>query len=480
MEVKSSSVLYDPLYGYIKLTKVEREILASPFYQRLRFIKQLGFSYYLFPGAEHSRFGHSVGVMHNAHLILKSCKRAVSDQQLFDKNFNSPEKEYHQAVRLGALMHDLGTFCYSHTTEMAYISYGETTNDKKNSKALQDDHENLGSFIIKNTDYDQGITKILKNNNVNVQRISDLVKGVDTSILANQILHSEIDCDRMDYLLRDAYYTGLKYGSYDRDYLLYHFRAANISGHDVLTIKHNAIRCIEDFLMARFAWYSQVIRSSSGAKYDAVAEKITFYLLNNGMIFKYSDLLDMISTDAMKFYGFNDNYFMNKLHSYFIDGDLDKDPQIKDMAKCLLLGTGVRTIRCAELQEKLLNQNEPDKNKKIFKKAKDKVEEISNYLKKHGKKSDWIISDIPTKEIRFIKSKSRIIKSKENENILLERDPVRIIFENGDIKLLNDIEGSVLNNLQNVKNFIPNAYCSNSAFHLLISAGIIDDIKIPL
>ncbi|PJB52953.1 MAG: phosphohydrolase, partial [Bdellovibrio sp. CG_4_9_14_3_um_filter_39_7] len=59
-------VIYDPIYGFIKLTPVEWEIIHSPFYQRLRWIKQLGFTCYVFPGAEHSRFGHSIGVMFNA------------------------------------------------------------------------------------------------------------------------------------------------------------------------------------------------------------------------------------------------------------------------------------------------------------------------------------------------------------------------------------------------------------------------------
>ena len=83
--------------------------------------------------------------------------------------------------------------------------------------------------------------------------ISDLVKGVHPSVMANQILHSEVDCDRMDYLLRDAHYTGLKYGTYDRDYLLHHFHVARVNGHNVLTIKRNALRCVEDFLISRFS-----------------------------------------------------------------------------------------------------------------------------------------------------------------------------------------------------------------------------------
>ena len=127
--------------------------------------------------------------MFNAHKILQRLKRAVPEQDLFDDNVQSVEKAFHQSIRLAALLHDLGTFMFSHTTEMAYIRYGETTNEK-NSKGHPDDHEHLGSFIIKNTDYEGGVTFILKKYRIDPQKISNLVKGIDPNILANQVLHS--------------------------------------------------------------------------------------------------------------------------------------------------------------------------------------------------------------------------------------------------------------------------------------------------
>ncbi|MBT7609324.1 MAG: HD domain-containing protein [Bacteriovoracaceae bacterium] len=468
-----SHVVFDPLYGFIKLTQVEYEIIHSPFYQRLRWIKQLGFSFYVFPGAEHSRFGHSIGVMYNAHKILQSCGRGVPNSQLIDDKCVSDKAIYHKSVRLGALLHDIGTFCFSHTTEAAYITFGETTNSK-GGKGLSDDHENLGSFIIKNTDYDGGITYILKKYGLDPQTISDLVKGTHRSYLANQILHSEIDCDRMDYLLRDAHYTGLKYGAYDRDYLLYHFQVKKVGKHDILTIKNNAIHCVEDFLMSRFAWYSQVIRSARGAKYDAIAETICFHFLEKGMIYKYSDLLEMISNNPMKFFGFNDNFFLSIVAKHYSSGDLDKYPKIKEMAHILLLERGARTIRCDDLQQTLIHQGESANTEKNIKKAETKVDEINEFLKKHGNKDDWIISDLPKKPIIFAKSKEQIIKSKSQENLLLERDPVKISYDNGDIKLLAEVENSIISSLQNFNNYIPNVFASNTAYELLVDAKIID------
>lgn len=471
-KAKSKKIIFDPLYGFIHLTAVEWEIIHSPFYQRLRWIKQIGFSCYTFPGAEHSRFGHSIGVMYNAHKILKSIGKAVSDREFFDENKNSKNKQYHQSIRLAALLHDLGTFCFSHTTEMAYIRFGETTN-AKNSKGLLDDHENLGSFIIKNTRYNGGITQILEKYSINPQMISDLVKGVGENVLANQILHAEIDCDRMDYLLRDAHYTGLNYGTYDREYLLHHFVVVEQAGHEILAIKHNALHCVEDFLNARFAWYSQVVRSSRGAKYDALAEELTFYLLEKGKIYSYRQLLDMVANDPLKFYSFNDQYFMTLVHRLYMGGFFDKNIRMKDIAECLLFEKSPRTIRCNEFNQRILNQDDGREYEKFIKRANDKVAQIKEVLVKKGSEKDWIVVDIPKKNIVFVKSKKRIIKDKIQQNVLLERDPVKILTDSGDVQLLVDVENSIISHLQNTFNFVPNVYCSDSAYELLLEEGII-------
>ncbi len=473
---KKPHIIFDPLYGFIRMTPVEREIIHSPFYQRLRWIKQLGYSCYVFPGAEHSRFGHSVGVMWNSHKIIQSCGRAVDEKELMDPLLHNKEKDYHQMVRLGALMHDLGTFCFSHTTEAAYIRFGETTT-KVGGKGLNDDHENLGAYIIKNTDYPGGITYILKKYGYDPQRISDLVKGVDPSVLANQILHSEVDCDRMDYLLRDAHYTGLKYGSYDRDYLLYHFEPRRVGDHDILTIKHNALHCVEDFLQSRFAWYSQVIRSARGAKYDAIAEGLCYYFLEKGLIYRYSDLLEMIEKSPIHFYGFNDGYFMGLVHKHYTEGTLDKEPGIKSMAETLLLAQGARHVRCDELKQRLLNQDNPEELVRYQKRAQGKAEEIKHVLEKKGTKEHWYIADIPEKQIVFVKSSKNIVASNKSGNVLLERDPVKISYENGDIKLLAEVENSVISRLHNTTNFIPNIFCSQGAYELLAKEGVIEDVK---
>lgn len=459
-------MVYDAIYGFIKLTPLEFEIIHSPFYQRLRWIKQLGFSFYVFPGAEHSRFGHSIGAMNNAHRILKSIEIAVPFEDLADNNKKSKEVEFHRSVRLGALLHDLGTFCFSHTTEAAYIAYGETTHHH-NGKGLGDDHENLGAFIIKNTDYEGGITFLLKKYGLDPQLISDMVKGKSYSILANSILHSDIDCDRMDYLLRDAHYTGLMYGTYDRDYLLHHFKMKEVAGRRILTIKQNALHCIEDFLMSRFSWYSQVIRSPRGAKYDAIAERICFHMLEKGLIHKYSDLMDMVANNPMEFWNFNDNYFITAVFKALQSGALDDSPQIKNMAQTLVLAGEAQHLRGGVFKRELFNSSDIDLNGKLIKKIESKIIDLEKIISKKGTSSDWIIADLPKKGISFAQTMKDVVKKGIEKNILLERDPVKISADNGDICLLPQVENSIISKLVNVNNYIPNVFCSNNAYELI-------------
>lgn len=444
--------IFDPLYGLLTITPVEWEIIHSPFYQRLRWIKQLGFSSFVFPGAEHSRFGHSIGVMHNCHRILQTCQMAVSYDELSRFHGGNKDVIFHQELRLAALMHDLGTFPFSHTIEGAYLRQASQGQN----------HEDLGQQIIKNTNYPFGITSILEKYGFDPKQVSALVAGESQSIFANQVLHSEVDCDRMDYLLRDAHYTGLRYGSYDRDYLLHHFAKVDIPGGPILAIKENAIHSVEDFLMARFTWYGQVVRSQRGAKYDFMAEEIYSYFLSKNYVYSFDELIDMVVKRPNEFYQFNDSYFINKLFEYKNDFNIKKNTKILDLIGLILGENNTDSIVYMDIGHQLLDQDDHVKNDKIRKKIHDKMNDLENEMRGRGNPHDWILKDIPTKNIVFVKSFKNTIKSKVTENVLLERDPVKILCDDGTVKLLGQYENSIISKLQNTFCFTPNIYCSKS------------------
>src|SRR3989344_4388565 len=118
--MKPTKITFDPLYGFIKLTETEDKIIRSPFYQRLRWIKQLGFSNYIFSGGEHNRFIHAMGVMHMADKMLRAIGATVPDEKLYDVKALDPESKFHKVVRIAALMNDIRNFPFSLTKECAY------------------------------------------------------------------------------------------------------------------------------------------------------------------------------------------------------------------------------------------------------------------------------------------------------------------------------------------------------------------------
>ena len=472
--MKPTKIVFDVLYGFIKLTETEYKIIHSPFYQRLRWIKQLGFSNYIFPGAEHNRFAHAMGVMHMADQMIRAIDRAVPDEKLYNINARDPETLFHKSVRIAALLHDIGTFPFSHTCEGAYIKHGDSSfKSEDRGKPLPNNHEHLGAYILKNTNYDRGITRILEEGGIDYEEISKIVKGTSTNLLANQLLHSELDADRMDYLMRDAHYTGLKYGQFDREYIMYHLTTFDAGdGRPGLAIKENALHAVEDFLIARFGWYSQIIRNSGGAKYDIIAETITKHFLEKKLIYQFQDLLGMIESDPDRFFGFNDFYFMNLVHQQYL-GDTIKNPKIQEMMHMLLFRKSPVEAKLALFEHKLLTRDEDGIHKReaVIKKINDTVAEYEHVIKEHGDGTQWILHDIPDSDISFAKSVQDIVRKRSGDNLLQERDPVKIIDSRGNTGLLVDKENSIIRILSNVVNFIPVIYMNQKAYDLLIEKG---------
>ncbi len=465
-KTKPARTIFDPLYGFIKLTETEARIIQSPYYQRLRWIKQLGFSSYLFPGAEHNRFAHAIGVMHIADKILQAIGYAVPPEKLFDTKSNDPASTFHKNIRIAALLHDIGTFPFSHTCEGAYIQHGSTAS---RGKSYPNNHEHLGAYILKNSKEPGGITQILEETELDYQEISTIIKGESDNLLANQVLHSEVDADRMDYLMRDAHYTGIKYGHIDHDYILYHMVAFDSGdGNKSLGVRDNAMHAVEDFLIARFGWYSQIVRGSAGARFDIIGETITKYFLETKKIWQFEDLLEMVGKEPDHFFGFNDFYFMGLLHKEYINDSI-KDPKIKEMAKMLLYRISPRRITIPPFEQQLFARDKDGigERKKMEQKIRSLVQDFENIIQKKGVGTEWLLYDIPKSDIVFATHRNDILNGKTKNNILQERDPVKILDYRGKASLLVDRQHSIVRILSNIQNFIPSLYMNESAYSLL-------------
>lgn len=254
----------DPVHGSIKVLKEEIPILEAPFFQRLRNIKQLGFSEFVFPGATHTRYLHSIGVMDVSTKVFN---------QLFSQMDHTSEIErLKETVRLACLLHDIGHAPLSHTTEFVMPMVSELKLPA-NFMPAQDRQATHEDYTIKSI-VDSSFTKSFKNVEakfgVYPTQVAELIvgetnsleyftyKGVNYFPLLHQLVSSEMDCDRMDYLLRDSYFCGVSYGKFDLDWIIDNLQTCIIDNKAYIGITERAVATFDDFLLCRFHMFLMV------------------------------------------------------------------------------------------------------------------------------------------------------------------------------------------------------------------------------
>lgn len=256
----------DPIHGFIEVSDLELKIVDSAPFQRLRNIKQLATTYLVYHGAEHTRFGHSLGVM---HLVTKAFNSALDNykkikgSELFD---GIRRAWYTQILRLIALTHDLGHAPYSHASEALFG--GEIEHEYFTQKIIcetiiaQYIHE-IGQKFIE--EYQVGAEYAITPELLWLiygQKNAELDKKYvmpDYKFLKS-FLDSELDCDKMDYLLRDSYYCGVNYGRYDLNRLLSSLTAYSNAEHNILqlAVERGGVAAFEEFVIARYFMFIQV------------------------------------------------------------------------------------------------------------------------------------------------------------------------------------------------------------------------------
>lgn len=232
-------IIRDSIHGDIKLKGVFLELSDSPEFQRLHNIRQLGFAHLVFPGAHHTRLEHCLGAYKMACTAADSLD--LSDQ---DKT----------TIACAALLHDLGHGPFSHTLEFLLKNQFGVDHVDLTEKIILGDYE-VFSPAEQNLLQFNKITDILDTYDIDHARIVDIIRGKtkETPYLS-QLLNSPIDIDQLDYLMRDAYYTGVAYGMIDAGRLL-----NTLTIHkDTLSIWRKGVSVVENILMARGLMYSSV------------------------------------------------------------------------------------------------------------------------------------------------------------------------------------------------------------------------------
>jgi uncharacterized protein len=463
-------VIFDNIHGYITLNRVETRILETLYYQRLRWIRQLGFSFYIFPGATHTRHAHALGVSHVMDRILRSLGVATNEEKLFDPKARDERTTFHRTMRLAAMMHDIGTFPFSHSVEMAYINHWRNQSQEGKPKYIAN-HEVLGSHIILNTDFDGGITRILKEEGIDPVYLSQIIAGKSDNLLANQLMHADVDADRMDYLIRDANHTGIKIGLFDLDFLIRSMRLhTDEKGQQMLCISEDGINVVDSFLVARYFWYSQIIHEGAGYKFDLLAAKIGEYFLENKLTHSFDTLMDKVALNPYEYFTFNDSYFMSKLHEYL--AGRARHPMIGELSEMLARRAPPAQIRVAPVKPTVV-QNE-EHRKELVAKCLKAVAWLKEEMKSVAPNA-WMIDDIPMRDVMFTKNLEALKKSKGNP--LTSRDSVKVLTHHNELKLLIDVSQSLMKILSQYRNFIPRIYVSPETYQILEKKGVLEKMR---
>lgn len=242
---EQSYEIRDPIHGFIALSEKEVNLINTKAFQRLRRIRQLAMAFLVYPGTLHTRFDHSIGVMHIAGRICDRLNRT---------------NEERQQVRLAALLHDIGHGPFSHVSEHLLDKYVLRDGNSIREKI----HEEVTVDIIKN---DSEIDAVLSD--TEHQFIIEMIEGKTTRDFQRDIISSDLDADKMDYLLRDSYFAGVKYGTYDLEKIIESCRVDLRGNESYLAISSKGIHALEQLLLAKQHMTQQVyhhrVRSISDA-----------------------------------------------------------------------------------------------------------------------------------------------------------------------------------------------------------------------
>ncbi len=373
--------ILDPIHGDIKLSEIEKWIISHPLFSRLRKVKQNTFLYYVFPSALHTRFEHSIGVMHIAGKIFDACKenyatgqkkkekyeedeKADKSSSFFDlRKLNGKEEVYYQELRIAALLHDIGHGPLSHLFDLFLMDKENFFDLIKTDDNLKEyveafeaicdskvEHEHISCIFVfkilnelqeinsKNEKkFSDSAKELIKE--ISIERVVKLIepnfslkktgfiddeKNDYTKFFSRIISAFPIDADRMDYLLRDSFFSGVNYGSYDVNRIFASFMATeDDSTNEVhLTFKGSGIDSMLRFIQSRTHLYNQVyfhktnraantmLAAATRTKYErkekilndkkSVAELEEFYVKNSDEFFTHETVRTKISEGLLE------------------------------------------------------------------------------------------------------------------------------------------------------------------------------------
>lgn len=266
--------IQDPLYGMVYLSETEMRIVDSQAFQRLLSVKQLGYAYAVFPGADYSRFSHCVGTCYVMGRWLDELEKSGAPLDPATKVL----------YRLAALLHDVGHYPFSHATERAAEEYYDSLKQQSGHggaggtrQAEFENHERIGGTIIRT---DPEIRDALLDVGVSAEALERVYRRHSVDSMAS-LLSSDLDADRLDFLRRTAYHAGLPYGNADFQYLVTQIR---LDSNDRVCWTNKALSAIDHLLIARYFDYEQVVHNKTVVALELVLELLVREMLSSGIL----------------------------------------------------------------------------------------------------------------------------------------------------------------------------------------------------
>ncbi|RAR75362.1 HD domain-containing protein [Flavobacterium aciduliphilum] len=368
-------IFNDPIYGFISIpNSLIYDLIQHPYFQRLRRISQMGLSYLVYPGAHHTRFHHALGCMHMMQKAVQTLR--------FKGVLLSEEEE--NALYIAILLHDIGHGPFSHAMEHSIV------------EEVHHEEISLRFMDLLNQEFDGKLTLALK-----------IFKGEYHRKFMYQLISSQLDMDRMDYLKRDSFYSGVAEGNINSDRLIQMLHVKD----DVLVIEEKGIYSVEKFLIARRLMYWQVYLHKTSVAAELILTKIlkrAKELTQKGLelpcsmplsfFLHHKITLDSFDEAILKTFALLDDYDVMgaikgwQFHSDFVLSTLCKMILNRDLLKIVLLDEPAKADVMTQLKTQWASQHalsEKDANYFIFKgklknQAYNKESEPISILKKDG------------------------------------------------------------------------------------------------
>ncbi len=400
-------VIKDPVHGTMQFTTTEdnwlKPFIDSPHFQRLRHIKQLGMGDYIFPGAVHTRFNHCLGCSYTGSQISKKIGLPEADRQL---------------VMIACLLHDIGHGPFSHTFEDLFVN-----------KAIR--HEDWTPFFLEDYRTDQFFDRYNKINpkypmtEDNFEEIGNMIMHRSTrNPLLSDIVSSQLDADRLDYLLRDSHFCGVQYGQYDFRWMLNCMTIIQSDKGSRLGLTHKGIGVVEHYLMARRLMIQNIYQHQKKLAFEYFLIKLLstlsehletfkpFQPIKNSRLGNFLCEVNRFNSNKMDKKSFLEkNYTIYKeLCDYDVFSVIKLLAEMPEKHSCIDIAKRLQT-RCMPKIIRLDHKNLP------------KILEKIDHFKNKKTIEDW--------QIAFIRI--------PHQSYAISHDPILIINEKGVIKPLNEI-----------------------------------------